>query len=166
MLSTKAGGAGLNLIGANRLILYDSDWNPAVDLQAMARVWRDGQRKPCLVYRLLTTGCHSCLPAYCCSLPLHHRSQCFNTKLALSTAPSPQLPSPADLHTACPHFLPLHHRLLTCILPANRFLTTTLCWHLIAVSLQVSTLAKTILSVDSVLALCLLQAPLLRTQCQ
>ncbi len=58
LLSTRAGGAGLNLVGANRLVLFDSDWNPAVDLQAMARVWRDGQRKPCLVYRLLTTGLH------------------------------------------------------------------------------------------------------------
>lgn len=37
LLSTRAGGAGLNLIGANHLVLYDSDWNPAHDLQAMAR---------------------------------------------------------------------------------------------------------------------------------
>ncbi|GMH36127.1 hypothetical protein BSKO_03995 [Bryopsis sp. KO-2023] len=56
LLSTRAGGAGLNLIGANRLVLFDSDWNPAVDQQAMARIWRDGQRRPCVVYRLLTTG--------------------------------------------------------------------------------------------------------------
>ena len=56
LLSTTAGGAGLNLTGANRLALLDSHWNPAADLQAMARVWRDGQRKPCVVYRLLTTG--------------------------------------------------------------------------------------------------------------
>ena len=56
LLSTRAGGAGLNLIGANRLVLFDSDWNPAVDLQAMARVWRDGQPKACVIYRLLTTG--------------------------------------------------------------------------------------------------------------
>ena len=62
LLSTRAGGAGLNLVGANRLVLFDSDWNPAVDLQAMARVWRDGQRKPCLVYRLLTTGSHPLPP--------------------------------------------------------------------------------------------------------
>ena len=53
MLSSKAGGCGLNLIGANRLVMFDPDWNPANDDQAMARVWRDGQQKPCFIYRLL-----------------------------------------------------------------------------------------------------------------
>lgn len=43
LLSTRAGGAGLNLIGANTLVLYDSDWNPAMDKQAMARIWRWGR---------------------------------------------------------------------------------------------------------------------------
>lgn len=56
MLSSKAGGCGLNLIGANRLIMFDPDWNPANDGQAMARVWRDGQRKVCYLYRFLCTG--------------------------------------------------------------------------------------------------------------
>ncbi|KAK4336847.1 hypothetical protein RND71_043396 [Anisodus tanguticus] len=56
MLSSKAGGCGLNLIGANRLVMFDPDWNPANDGQAMARVWRDGQKKDCFVYRLLCTG--------------------------------------------------------------------------------------------------------------
>ncbi|KAJ9582992.1 hypothetical protein L9F63_022677, partial [Diploptera punctata] len=56
MLSSKAGGCGLNLIGANRLVMFDPDWNPANDDQAMARVWRDGQRKQCYIYRLLCTG--------------------------------------------------------------------------------------------------------------
>ncbi|XP_076321945.1 DNA repair and recombination protein RAD54-like okr [Tachypleus tridentatus] len=56
MLSSKAGGCGLNLIGANRLVMFDPDWNPANDGQAMARVWRDGQKKECFIYRLLTTG--------------------------------------------------------------------------------------------------------------
>ena len=56
MLSSKAGGCGLNLIGANRLVMFDPDWNPANDDQAMARVWRDGQKKVCYVYRLLATG--------------------------------------------------------------------------------------------------------------
>uniref|UniRef100_A0A8C5CQ61 RAD54 like n=1 Tax=Gadus morhua TaxID=8049 RepID=A0A8C5CQ61_GADMO len=56
MLSSKAGGCGLNLIGANRLVMFDPDWNPANDEQAMARVWRDGQLKTCYIYRLLSTG--------------------------------------------------------------------------------------------------------------
>lgn len=56
MLSSKAGGCGLNLIGANRLIMFDPDWNPANDEQAMARVWRDGQTKPCYIYRFIATG--------------------------------------------------------------------------------------------------------------
>ncbi|XP_033103595.1 DNA repair and recombination protein RAD54-like [Anneissia japonica] len=56
MLSSKAGGCGLNLIGANRLVMFDPDWNPANDDQAMARVWRDGQKKPCYIYRLVSTG--------------------------------------------------------------------------------------------------------------
>lgn len=56
LLSTKAGGVGLNLIGASRLILVDSDWNPSHDLQAMARIHRDGQKRPVFIYRLLTSG--------------------------------------------------------------------------------------------------------------
>lgn len=53
MLSSKAGGCGLNLIGANRLVMFDPDWNPANDEQAMARVWRDGQTKPVFIYRFV-----------------------------------------------------------------------------------------------------------------
>ena len=56
LLSAKAGGVGLNLVGANRLVLVDSSWNPAHDLQAQARIWRDGQTKSCYIYRLLSTG--------------------------------------------------------------------------------------------------------------
>jgi SNF2 family DNA or RNA helicase len=44
------------LIGGNRLILFDPDWNPATDLQAMARVWRDGQEQTVYIYRLLATA--------------------------------------------------------------------------------------------------------------
>ncbi|PWN48636.1 hypothetical protein IE53DRAFT_389144 [Violaceomyces palustris] len=56
LLSARSGGVGLNLIGANRLVLFDSDWNPSTDQQAMARIHRDGQTKPCYIYRMLLTG--------------------------------------------------------------------------------------------------------------
>lgn len=56
LLSAKAGGMGLNLIGASRLVLFDVDWNPSVDLQAMARIHRDGQKRPCVIYRFLMAG--------------------------------------------------------------------------------------------------------------
>ncbi|KAJ8116893.1 hypothetical protein OPT61_g1782 [Boeremia exigua] len=56
LLSAKSGGVGLNLIGASRIVLFDIDWNPATDLQAMARIHRDGQKLPCKVYRFLVQG--------------------------------------------------------------------------------------------------------------
>jgi DNA repair and recombination protein RAD54B len=56
LLSAKSGGTGLNLIGASRLVLFDVDWNPAVDLQAMARIHRDGQERPVKIYRFLMAG--------------------------------------------------------------------------------------------------------------
>lgn len=56
LLSSKAGGMGLNLVGANRLVLFDPDWNPATDAQAMARIWREGQKKAVIIYRLFSTG--------------------------------------------------------------------------------------------------------------
>ena len=59
LLSTRAGGCGLNLVGGSRLLLLDPDWNPAHDEQAMARVWRDGQARPVHVYRLLSAGADS-----------------------------------------------------------------------------------------------------------
>ncbi len=54
MLSTRAGGLGINLMTANHVVLYDSDWNPQVDLQAMDRAHRIGQKKKVYVYRLIT----------------------------------------------------------------------------------------------------------------
>jgi SWI/SNF-related matrix-associated actin-dependent regulator of chromatin subfamily A member 5 len=54
LLSTRAGGLGLNLAVADIVILYDSDWNPQVDLQAMDRAHRIGQTKQVRVFRLIT----------------------------------------------------------------------------------------------------------------
>jgi len=56
LLSSKAGGCGLNLIGANRLVLFDPDWNPANDRQVLARVWRQGQPFECFIYRFVACG--------------------------------------------------------------------------------------------------------------
>ncbi|KAL8724395.1 MAG: hypothetical protein Q9166_007975 [cf. Caloplaca sp. 2 TL-2023] len=56
LLSAKAGGLGINLIGASRLVLFDVDWNPATDLQAMARIHREGQKRACFIYRFLMAG--------------------------------------------------------------------------------------------------------------
>ncbi len=54
MLSTRAGGLGINLATADVVILYDSDWNPQADLQAMDRAHRIGQTKQVKVFRLIT----------------------------------------------------------------------------------------------------------------
>ena len=56
LISTRAGGLGLNLATADTVILYDSDWNPQVDLQAMERSHRIGQVKPVRVFRLVCSG--------------------------------------------------------------------------------------------------------------
>jgi len=56
LLSTRAGGLGINLATADIVILYDSDWNPQVDLQAMDRAHRIGQKKPVQVFRFVSEG--------------------------------------------------------------------------------------------------------------
>uniref|UniRef100_A0A0G4HH50 Uncharacterized protein n=1 Tax=Chromera velia CCMP2878 TaxID=1169474 RepID=A0A0G4HH50_9ALVE len=53
LLSTRAGGLGINLATADVVVLFDSDWNPQVDLQAMDRAHRIGQKKPVKVYRFV-----------------------------------------------------------------------------------------------------------------
>ena len=56
ILSTRAGGIGINLHAANVVIIFDSDWNPQVDLQAIDRAHRIGQKRDVVVYRLVTEG--------------------------------------------------------------------------------------------------------------
>ena len=56
LLSTRAGGVGINLTAADTVIIFDSDWNPQNDIQAMARCHRIGQTKQVQVYRLLSTN--------------------------------------------------------------------------------------------------------------
>lgn len=56
LLTTRVGGLGVNLTGANRVIIYDPDWNPATDTQARERAWRIGQEKQVTIYRLLSAG--------------------------------------------------------------------------------------------------------------
>lgn len=54
LLSTRAGGLGINLMTADTVVIFDSDWNPQADLQAMARAHRIGQKKPVSIYRLVS----------------------------------------------------------------------------------------------------------------
>lgn len=56
LLSTRAGGQGINLASADTVILFDSDWNPQQDLQAQDRAHRIGQTRPVVIYRLATKG--------------------------------------------------------------------------------------------------------------
>lgn len=54
ILTTRAGGVGLNLTGADCVIFYDSDWNPQIDAQAQDRAHRIGQTRPVHIYRLVS----------------------------------------------------------------------------------------------------------------
>jgi SNF2 family DNA or RNA helicase len=56
LLTTRVGGLGINLTGADRVVIYDPDWNPATDTQARERAWRIGQQNHVTVYRLVTAG--------------------------------------------------------------------------------------------------------------
>ncbi|XP_064087778.1 DNA excision repair protein ERCC-6-like [Macrobrachium nipponense] len=56
LLTTRVGGLGVNLTGADRVVIFDPDWNPSTDSQARERAWRIGQMRHVTIYRLLTSG--------------------------------------------------------------------------------------------------------------
>lgn len=56
LLSAKAGGVGLNITGASRVIMMEPAWNPAIDAQSIARAWRFGQTRTVFVYRVFLSG--------------------------------------------------------------------------------------------------------------
>lgn len=87
LLTTRAGGIGINLIGADRVVIFDPDWNPSTDLQARERSWRLGQTKQVTIYRLITSGTieekiyhRQIFKQYLTTKVLHDakRKRCFN----------------------------------------------------------------------------------------
>eukprot|EP00927_Polykrikos_kofoidii_P006006 TRINITY_DN12425_c0_g1_i3.p1 TRINITY_DN12425_c0_g1~~TRINITY_DN12425_c0_g1_i3.p1 ORF type:complete len:1451 (-),score=306.87 TRINITY_DN12425_c0_g1_i3:349-4701(-) len=56
LLTTRVGGVGLNICGADRVLIFDPDWNPMTDVQARERIWRIGQKREVAIYRLVLTS--------------------------------------------------------------------------------------------------------------
>lgn len=102
LLSTKAGGLGINLATADTVIIYDSDWNPHNDLQAQARAHRLGQKKPVMVYR----------SAYMLSTPMLY--PCLHVTLRLSMCLSVGLALQGQLE--CRSLISTHDVFLACLM--------------------------------------------------
>lgn len=56
LLTTRVGGLGVNLTGADRVVVFDPDWNFSTDVQARERAWRIGQRREVTIYRFIVGG--------------------------------------------------------------------------------------------------------------
>lgn len=72
LLSTRAGGLGINLATADTVIIYDSDWNPHNDIQAFSRAHRIGQANKVMIYRFVTrNSVEERITQVCCFFSLH-----------------------------------------------------------------------------------------------
>jgi hypothetical protein len=66
LLTTRAGGLGINLATADTVVMYDNDWNPQVDLQAEDRAHRIGQKKQVVIFRFITEVSHTLIACLYC----------------------------------------------------------------------------------------------------
>lgn len=111
LISSKAASLGINLVAANRVILFDLDWNPCHDEQAVARAYRFGQQKEVFVYRMQTFGTieehifrlnvhkHGISSRVVDDKTLMPQKQDLKKKYYLKPVPSPALPLPEGMYS-------------------------------------------------------------------